>query len=133
MHRLLWLCLLAGCPAPSRYVVVDVTAQRVPVANALIAVDCQGPLQGAQRTDEDGRARVRVFDDGRDCSVLVAKPGYPTVLSGDVSVCSAGSCPPSYVDLAMPPIVAPLAPRISRPAPPREVPVIGRRPLEVAQ
>ena len=133
MQRLIWLCLLAGCPAPSRYVVVDVTAARVPVQNALVTVDCQGPLQGAQRTDEDGRARVRVLDDGRDCSLLVAKPGYPTVQTGDVSVCSAGACPPSYVDLAEPPIVAPLAPRLSRPPPREDVPLVGHRPLEVAQ
>lgn len=129
MHRLLWLCLLAGCPPQSRFVVVDVTAQRAPVQNALVAVDCQGPIQGAQRTDEEGRARVRVYDDGRECTLLVAKPGYPTVQTGDVSVCSGGGCPPSRVDLS-----TPTAPIVITPAPRRDYATpIGRRPLEVAQ
>ena len=99
MHRLLWLSLLAGCPATSsRYIVADVTAGRAPVAGALVAAAC-GPGAGpAQRTDEDGRARLRVFDD-RTCSLLVAKPGYPTVQTGPVDICSGAACPPARVDL----------------------------------
>jgi len=96
---------LAGCPAPSRYVVADVTAARAPVAGALVAADCgsQNPERRdpAQRTDEDGRARLRMAT-GSNCSLLVAKPGYPTVTTGPVSVCPAGTCAPTQIDLLAP-------------------------------
>ena len=124
MQRLVWLFLLAGCPAPSRYVVADVTAARVPLPGALVAADCNG-ARFAQRTDEDGRARVRVATDRHACSLLVAKPGYRTVETGAVDICPAGACAPTRVDLAAP----------SRPfVPVREYArPTGHRPLEVAQ
>jgi hypothetical protein len=110
MHRhCLLLLALAGCPAPGRYIVADVTAARAPLAGALVAADCGTPHNPAQRTDEDGRARVRVAD-RETCALLVAKPGYPTVLTGPVNVCPPGACPPTHVDLGA-----------------------GARPVEVAQ
>ena len=124
MQRLLWLFLLAGCPASSRYIVADVTAARVPLHGALVSASCGAPYELAQRTDEDGRARMRVFTDGNTCSLRVAKPGYPTLETGPVNVCPAGACAPTRVDLA--PIATPTVRReISRPS--------AHRPLEVAQ
>lgn len=121
MQRLVLVFLLAGCPAPSRYVVADVTAARVPLAGALVAADCTG-ARFAQRTDEDGRARVRIVGNRDACSLLVAKPGYRTVETGAVDICPPGACAPTRIDLGGPP--RPIAPY----APPTE-----RRPLEVAQ
>jgi hypothetical protein len=109
MHRLALLLALAGCPTPGRYIVTDVTAARAPLPGALVAADCGTPYHPTQRTDEDGRARVRVVDRER-CSLLIAKPGYPTVLTGPVDVCPAGTCAPTRVDLGS-----------------------GARPMEVAQ
>ena len=99
MQRLLWLFLLAGCPASSRYIVADVTAARAPLQGALVAARCGTPHALAQRTDEDGRARMRVSADGNTCSLVVAKPGYPTIETGPVNVCPAGACAPTRVDL----------------------------------
>ena len=125
MQRLLWLFLLAGCPSSSRYIVADVTAARAPLHNALVSADCGQPYSPAQRTDEEGRARLRVFTETNTCSLLVAKPGYPTVETGPVNVCSAGACAPTRVDLAYDQPIAPPRPRESvRPT---------GRPLEVAQ
>jgi hypothetical protein len=126
MQRL-WLVLaLAGCPAPSRYIIADVTASRVPVPGALVAADCGNPHEPALRTDEDGRARMMV-NDRQNCSLLVAKPGYPTVTTGPVNVCPSGACTPTRIDLA------PRTPAVVRSAPPRIEPEMPRRPLEVAQ
>ena len=130
MHRLALVFALAGCPAPSRYVIADVTAARVPLPGALVATDCGAAYNPAQRTDEDGRARVRMFE-GTSCSLLVAKPGYPTVVTGPVSVCPAGTCPPTQIDLTPNP-----NPRPARAPTPTEreyaLPT-GPRPMEVAQ
>lgn len=126
MQRLVWLFVLAGCPASSsRYVVADVTAARAPLHGALVAANCGAPYSSAQRTDEDGRARLRVFTEGNTCALLVAKPGYPTVETGPVNICPAGACAPTRVDLA--PIAAPPVPRreTARPS--------AQRPVEVAQ
>ena len=121
MQRLFVLVVLAGCPAPARYVVADVTAARAPVPNALVAAACGAHRHAAQRTDEEGRARLRVAEGG-DCSLLVAKPGFPTVETGPVSVCPSGACAPTRIDLT------------SRPAPiAREDAPLGPRPLEVAR
>jgi hypothetical protein len=98
MHRRCLLFLaLAGCPAPHRYIITDVTAARAPVPGALVAADCGTAYNPTQRTDEDGHARVRV--ERETCSLLVAKPGYPTVVTGPVNVCPAGTCAPTRVDL----------------------------------
>jgi hypothetical protein len=131
MRRLVCLVLLAGCPAPSRYVVADVTVARVPLQGALVAADCGTPYNPAQRTGDDGRARMRVWnDDSHTCSLTVAKPGYPTIETGPVNVCPSGACAPTRIDLAA-------APEAAEPAP---TPVTrdyarptGRRPLEVAE
>lgn len=99
MQRLLWLFVLAGCPAPARYVVADVTAARAPVQGALVAAECANE-RTARRTDEDGRARVRVMRDSHSCSLVVAKPGLPTVETGPVNTCpTANACAPARVDL----------------------------------
>jgi hypothetical protein len=120
MQRLLWLLVLAGCPAPARYVVADVTAARAPVQGALVAAEC-GPHRAARRTDEDGRARVEVAQSARDCALLVAKPGLPTVETGPVNTCpTADACVPTRVDLT---------PSFARPI---ERPT-GRAPMEVAE
>jgi hypothetical protein len=101
MQRLLWLFLLAGCPSSSRYVVADVTVAHVPVQGAMVAADC-GNDRAARRTDEDGRARVPILSStSRDCSLVVAKPGLPTVEVAPVSSCpTATACPPTRIDLA---------------------------------
>ena len=100
MQRLLWLFLLGGCPAPMHYVVADVTASRAPVQGALVAADCGASHRAAQRTDEDGRARVRITGEVRGCSLVVGKPGLPTVETGAVSACPTPyACPPTRVDL----------------------------------
>jgi hypothetical protein len=125
MHRLLCLFLLAGCPAQSRYITADVTAARVPLNGALVAADC-GVARPAQRTDEDGRARLRVYDEAHECSLLVAKPGYPTVVTGPVDVCPAGACPPTRIDLSTPREFVPMPVRESATS-------TSRRPLEVAR
>jgi hypothetical protein len=134
MHRLVCLLVLAGCPAPSsRYVVADVTAARVPLQGALVAADCGTAYNPAQRTGEDGRARVRVWnEDSRTCSLIVAKPGYPTVETGPVNVCPAGACAPARIDLAasshettFEPAPTPVTREYAQPT--------GRRALEVAQ
>ena len=128
MQRLLWLLVLAGCPASSRYIVADVTASRTPLHGALVAADCGTPYSPAQRTDEDGRARMRVYTEGHTCSLLVAKPGYPTVETGPVNICPAGACAPTRVDLA-----APVTATVTPARRPEVAAPIGRRPLEVAQ
>ena len=128
MQRLALFFALAGCPAPSRYVIADVTAHRVPVAGALVATECGATYNPAQRTDEDGRARVRMFEN-TSCSLLVAKPGYPTVVTGPVSVCPGATCPPTRIDLAPGPRPT-LAPT---PTEREDALPTGPRPMEVAQ
>lgn len=91
------LTMAAGCPAPSRYIVADVSAKRAPVEDALVAADCDpGTIHSARRTDERGRARVRVGA-GREsdrCVVTVAKPGYRTIERRGASACSKSpACP----------------------------------------
>jgi hypothetical protein len=115
MQRLLWLFLLAGCPPPPRYVVADVTAGHRPLEGALVVTRCgDAQRDAALRTDEDGIARVQVFRD--DCSLLVAKPGYPTVETGPVNVCpNIYACSPMRVDLTMPPYANPIDTRYARP------------------
>lgn len=130
MHRLAYLVfVLAGCPAPGRYVVADVTAHRVPVQGALVATNCGTPHGDvAQRTDEEGRARMRVkAENVNRCSLLVAKPGLPTVETGPVNVCpTATACEPTRIEMTYAP--RPAA-RVIEEAPTR----VDRRPLEVAQ
>ena len=100
VRLLLFVSLLAGCPAPLRYVVVDVTAHGAPVPGALVAVSCADPRYGtALRTDDDGRAAVMVGE-GSSCRAFVAKPGYPTVETGLASACwTATVCAPTRVEL----------------------------------
>lgn len=100
MHRLCLTLFLAACPAPGRYIVADVTAARAPLPGALVAADCGTAESPSQRTDEDGRARLRVAD-RTSCALLVAKPGYPTVVTGPVNVCPGGACAPTRVDLGV--------------------------------
>lgn len=143
MQRLLWLVLLAGCPAQNRYVVADVTSNQQPVQGALVAVDCgesaHHEYRGALRTDEDGRARVRVYQGGNHCGVLVAKPGYETVTSGPVNICpTTGACAPTRIDLASA-FIGRLEPRIERRVDrpvviePQPYATEPRRAMEVAQ
>jgi hypothetical protein len=103
MQRLLYFAVvaLAGCPAPGRYVVADVTASRRPVEGALVAASCGDRYaNAATRTDDGGRARMRVPSTSSYCSLTVAKPGLPTVETGPVNVCpTTGACTPTRVDL----------------------------------
>ena len=103
MQRLLLLFALTGCPSHSRYVVADVTAARVPVQGALVAAECGEHHNAALRTDEDGRARIRMYHDSDRCSLVVAKPGLPTVETGAVNVCpTATACAPARIELVAP-------------------------------
>ena len=101
MKKLVCLIALAGCPAPERYVVADVTANRRPVEDALVAASCGTNQNAAIRTDADGHARMRVAADR--CSLVVAKPWFPTVETGPANVCPTPmACAPMRVDLALP-------------------------------
>ena len=108
MQRLLCLAaasVLAGCPPPPRYAVVDVVEDAprpAPVSNALVTTDCGKPYEGAERTDELGRARVRLFErvSADRCVLVVAKPGYATVVTPLVQLCDHLSpCPATVVAL----------------------------------
>jgi hypothetical protein len=101
MVRLLWLALLAGCPAAPRYIVADVYGSAGPLQSALVASHCAGArANSAARTDEDGRARLAVRHEVAQCGLLVAKPGYTTVEITGVHACSKpSSCPPVPVQL----------------------------------
>jgi hypothetical protein len=101
MKQLLCLFALAGCPAAPRYVVADVTANHRPVEDALVAASCGSNQNAALRTDEDGHARLRVYSDR--CSLVVAKPGFPTVETGPTNVCpTPTACAAMRVDLSLP-------------------------------
>jgi hypothetical protein len=112
MKRLLWLLALAGCPAEMPFVVTDVHVAGRPVADALVGVYCAGSPRRdtlgvtggtAQRTDETGRARLRMPYGALagDCTVTVAKPGLPTIESRGANACSSPvECPALDIDLA---------------------------------
>ena len=108
MSRFLCFALLgalAGCPPPPRYAVVDVveqTPQAAPVSNALVATDCGKRFDAAARTDEDGHARVKLWGtpSADHCRLLVAKPGFTTVVTPIVQLCDHLSpCPSTLVAL----------------------------------
>ncbi len=103
MRRLLVLVpLLGGCPPPSQYLITDVTAFRAPVADALVAADCGNEYaEAALRTDTAGRARLELRGkaDASKCSVTVAKPGFPTAVAVNVSLCTTPACPATHVEL----------------------------------
>jgi hypothetical protein len=106
MHRLFALAflVLAGCPPPPRYAVVEVYDPE-PVQDALVATDCGKYNNNAMRTDDSGRARIRISGDIAPdrCVVTVAKPGYPTVQASSVQLCSvATACPATIVQLFSP-------------------------------
>jgi hypothetical protein len=138
MKRLLWFAVIAlgGCPAPARYVVADVTAARVPVEGAVVAAECGQYKNAAQRTDDLGRARLRVAEGADYCSLVVAKPGYETVETGPVNMCpTAAACQPTRIDFVseraeyVRPVPMPMPP-YAQPPMHRPVPAIGN---EVAQ
>jgi hypothetical protein len=83
VQRLAFAVLLAGCPPPPRYAVV------VAPADALVALSC-GPTSTATRTDDLGRARLVVHGDvdPAACTLVVGKPGLPTVERSGVELCS---------------------------------------------
>jgi len=104
MPRLLYLALfsLAGCPPPPRYVVADVYAANLPVQDAMVAAECGRQRDAALRTDDTGRVRLPI--NGRvaadRCVLTIAKPGYRTVETGGVHLCTkATACPPIFVQL----------------------------------
>ena len=119
MQKLFCFALLAltWCPPPARYIVADVTAARAPVEGAMVAAECGEHHKAALRTDDEGRARMRVYHSTDQCSLTVAKPGFPTVETGLVNVCpTPGACTPTHVELAAllaPPArpMSPLRPR----------------------
>src|SRR5687767_45811 len=106
---------LAGCPPPAHYLIADVTAANAPVSDALVAADCRrGGFDGrdaAMRTDETGRARLQLRGAPRAerCTLTVAKPGYRTVETEVVSLCTTVACPALAIDLLPP--HAPYTPR----------------------
>ncbi len=99
---------LAGCPPPTHYLITDVTSQRGPVPDAMVAVDCARPdnyPDAAVRTDGAGRARLmlRTYKlDASRCAVTVAKEGYATVEAGAVNICTTSACPPTVIELREP-------------------------------
>jgi hypothetical protein len=102
MHRLLLLTLLGGCPPPTSYLIADVTAHQLPVADALVAADCGFPMpDAAKRTDPTGRARLefRRKVDASKCAVTVAAPGFETVETIGASICTTPACPATHVEL----------------------------------
>lgn len=101
MVRVLWLVLLAGCPAAPRYVVADVFGPAGPLEGALVASHCTGvTYHSAARTDDEGRARLAMRHEAARCGLLVAKPGFSTVEITGVHACSKpSSCPPVPVQL----------------------------------
>jgi hypothetical protein len=116
MQRLVYLALfsLAGCPPPPRYVVADVFAANAPVQDAMVAADCGRERDAALRTDDTGRVRLPIR--GRAaadrCVLTIAKPGYHTVETGGVQLCSkATACPTVFVRLFEAYGFAPAAPR----------------------
>lgn len=114
MRSVLLLVGLAGCPPPTQYLITDVTADRAPVADAMVATDCGTPYRDAAlRTDREGRARLairtKVF--ASKCSVTVAKEGFPTVEAINVSICSTPACPATHVELGDAYMRAPEMPR----------------------
>jgi hypothetical protein len=112
MYRFFWLVALAGCPAEAPFVVTDVHVAGRPVADALVGIYCAGEPRrdtlgatagSAVRTDDTGRARLRVPLGvlAGDCTVTVAKPGFPTVESRGANACSSPvECPALAIDLA---------------------------------
>jgi hypothetical protein len=102
--RLLVLAALAGCPPPPRYLVADVYAANAPVEHAMVAATCGGksPRGVARRTDETGRARLELRGDmpASECSLTIAKPGFPTIETRHASTCtSVANCPPLAIFL----------------------------------
>src|SRR5262245_41742404 len=101
MHRLLYLTLLCSCTPPPRYAVVRVfDPTTAPVGEAMVATDC-GQFHGyGMRTDETGFARVQVDSSvaAQRCVVTVAKPGYHTVETDGVQLCTTATCPPLIVE-----------------------------------
>jgi len=94
------------------FVVTDVHVAGRPVADALVGVYCAGAPRrdvlgvtggSASRTDDSGRARLRVPYGAlaRDCTVTVAKPGFSTVEARGANACSSPvECPALGIDLA---------------------------------
>lgn len=132
---------LGGCPPPAKYLITDVTAHRVPVADALVAADCgSDDSDAAMRTDADGRARLlfRRSVDASKCSITVAKEGFPTVEATGISICSTPACPATHVELDRPLARsvdggAPRANPFAVPEDPREYAVPARKSMEVAR
>ncbi len=102
MHHIASLALLAGlagCPPPHRYARIEVRGPQ-PVAQALVAAEC-GPERAAQRTDDSGVARLRLWNTARAdrCTVTVARPGYETVEASGVTLCTSPTgCPALVVE-----------------------------------
>ena len=95
MRSLFALLLLAGCPPPPRYAVVEVTTP-APLADAMVAARC-GMSSVATRTNDVGRTRLTVHGQASAdrCVLTVAKPGYTTVETTGVELCtSPTACPP---------------------------------------
>jgi hypothetical protein len=100
--RYLAVFMLAGCPPPPRYLVAEIRTAAQPVENAMVAVDCASPHGYALRTDDAGRARIRVqssVDPGK-CTVTAAKPGFRTVQASGAQICDTPrACPPITLQL----------------------------------
>lgn len=102
MHRLLFLSLLAGCPPPTTYLIAEVSAHQLPVADALVAADCGSTYSdAARRTDPSGRAQLefRRKVDASKCALTIAAPGFETVEATNVSICTTPACPATHVEL----------------------------------
>jgi hypothetical protein len=98
----LYVMLLAGCPAPNRYVITDVVSYQAPVEDAMVAARCGTPYGSALRTDHNGRARLAVRGEAEasQCVLTVAKPGYSTVEVEGVNICSTPTgCPAMRIEL----------------------------------
>lgn len=120
MLRTLALILLAGCPPPPSFLIVEVQSAHQPVRDALAGAYCAGAprddkpgttLGWAMRTDEVGRARLLfgIAHPQNWCSVIVAKPGFRTAETSRLTTCtSAASCSPVRVELV--PVGAPGSP-----------------------
>jgi hypothetical protein len=131
MQRIAFLLLvggLAGCPPPTRFIVADVQAAGAPLNDAIVALHCDhgpkntGAADAAMRTDDTGRARLPVASrdmDAERCTVTVGKPGFRTVETGGLHLCTeVTSCPPVLVQLVVLGVIAPDGTPVPPPAEP---------------